>query len=272
MILVDSAVDREVDVGDDAAERRGASHELPGSCRRCTADAWALTITLDVGVEPVRDRPISGPLKFRHRFTSVYSFPGRRHLRNCRRRRGPLRAALVQQDHERLDALLVAQLVHERVDRLTSGLNSSPSTALGVTTVGVSLKVRPMNATLALPTCGPRRAGRSSRPCLRRRRSPPDTRTPSRRTGRAVLAAVDRMAAIAAVLVAVAHPLELVDALVELVVADSADVHADRVQRLDRGLVVEERRHERLAPIRSPAPTVSVLGASTRSILMCVAR
>ena len=62
---------------------------------------------------------------------------------------------------------------------------------------------------------------------------------------RAVLAAVDGMAAVAAELVAVLHPLQLVDALVELVVADADDVEADRVHRLDRRLVVEERRDER---------------------------
>jgi hypothetical protein len=41
-----------------------------------------------------------------------------------------------------------------------SGLNSSPSTALGVTTVGVPSNVRPMKAILALPilctSCGGR--------------------------------------------------------------------------------------------------------------------
>ena len=34
----------------------------------------------------------------------------------------------------------------------TSGLNSSPATALGVTTVGVASNVSPMNAIFALPT------------------------------------------------------------------------------------------------------------------------
>jgi len=34
---------------------------------------------------------------------------------------------------------------------ITSGLNSSPATALGVTTVGVASNVRPMKAIFALP-------------------------------------------------------------------------------------------------------------------------
>ena len=55
----------------------------------------------------------------------------------------------------------------------------------------------------------------------------------------AVLAAVDGMTA------AVLHALELVRALVELVVADGRDVQAERVHRLDRRLVVEERREQR---------------------------
>jgi hypothetical protein len=44
---------------------------------------------------------------------------------------------------------------------------------------------------------------------------------------------------------AVAHALELVDALVELVVAHGVHVEAEDVHRLDRRLVLEERRHER---------------------------
>ena len=42
-------------------------------------------------------------------------------------------------------------------------------------------------------------------------------------------------------------------ALVELVVAHAVDVEADLVHRLDRRLVVEQRRDSGLAPIRSPA-------------------
>ena len=44
---------------------------------------------------------------------------------------------------------------------------------------------------------------------------------------------------------ALLHALELGRALVELVVADRVEVEADLVHRLDRGLVVEQRRHER---------------------------
>ena len=55
----------------------------------------------------------------------------------------------------------------------------------------------------------------------------------------AVLTAVDRMAA------AVLHPQELVDALVELVVADAVVVETHQVEGLDRRLVVEERGDER---------------------------
>jgi hypothetical protein len=52
------------------------------------------------------------------------------------------------------------------------------------------------------------------------------------------------MASIAAMLVAVPHPEQLVDALVELVVADAGDVEAHPVERLDGRLVVEQRRDE----------------------------
>ena len=55
----------------------------------------------------------------------------------------------------------------------------------------------------------------------------------------AVLTAIDRVAA------AVLHAQQLVDALVELVVADGGDVETERVQRLDRRLIVECRRDQR---------------------------
>ena len=60
------------------------------------------------------------------------------------------------------------------------------------------------------------------------------------------VAAVDRVAA------AVLHAEQLVRALVELVVADGADVEAHLVERLDRGLVVEHARQERRAADEVP--------------------
>ena len=77
-----------------------------------------------------------------------------------------------------------------------------------------------------------------------KRRSRPD-REERAAEGCVVLAAVDGMAAVAAALVAVPHAVQLIEALVELVVADARDVEADGVQRLDGRLVVEERRDER---------------------------
>ena len=55
----------------------------------------------------------------------------------------------------------------------------------------------------------------------------------------AVLAAVDRVAA------AVLQPQQLVDTLVELVVADRGDVQSEQVQRLDRRLVMERGADQR---------------------------
>ena len=55
----------------------------------------------------------------------------------------------------------------------------------------------------------------------------------------AVLAPVDGVAA------AVLHPQQLVDALVELVVPDTVVVELHQVERLDRRLVVEQRRDQR---------------------------
>src|SRR6185436_17433071 len=57
----------------------------------------------------------------------------------------------------------------------------------------------------------------------------------------AVLAAVDRVAA------TVLDPEQLVDALVELVVADRRDIEPDGVHRLDRRLIVECCRDQRRA-------------------------
>ena len=64
-----------------------------------------------------------------------------------------------------------------------------------------------------------------------------------REVGAAVAVAVG--AAVARVAAAALEPQQLGGAFVELVVADRADVEADRVQRLDRRLVVEERRQQR---------------------------
>ena len=72
---------------------------------------WALTMTLTRGSSPFAIASMSGPLKFTHLFTSVYSLPAGRRARECRRRRRALRAALVQQHDEGLDVPLLAQPV-----------------------------------------------------------------------------------------------------------------------------------------------------------------
>ncbi len=59
-------------------------------------------------------------------------------------------------------------------------------------------------------------------------------------------AAVDRPAA------AVLHAQKLLDAFVELVVADAGHVHAERVERLDGRLVVEQCGDERARPDHVP--------------------
>ena len=83
----------------------------------------------------------------------------------------------------------------------------------------------------------------------------------------AVLAAVDGMAA------AVLHAQELGDALVELVVADAVEVEAEQVQRLDRRLVVEQRREERRgADEVAGRDDDACSGSSSLSSLTCVAR
>ena len=86
----------------------------------------------------------------------------------------------------------------------------------------------------------------------------------------AVLAAVDRVAA------AELQALELVGALVELVVADRADLQAERVEHLDRRLVVERgadqrRRADQVAGADGDAAPALAL-ASARSFLTVVVR
>ena len=94
---------------------------------------------------------ISGPLKFWHSGRHRCTHQGSCGARERRRRGRPLAAALVQQGDERLDALFAAQLLQSAITWPTSVRKSSPSTALGVTTVGVSWNVRPMKAIFAPP-------------------------------------------------------------------------------------------------------------------------
>ena len=112
---------------------------------------WALTITATRGSRPCAIDSISGPLKFTQRFTSVYSSPvggagkaggagGRWVPPWCRSTTNAFTPCSLRSCST--SALTVA----------TSGRKSSPSTALGVTTVGVPSNVRPMKAIFALPT------------------------------------------------------------------------------------------------------------------------
>ena len=83
----------------------------------------------------------------------------------------------------------------------------------------------------------------------------------------AVLAAVDGMAA------AVLHAQELGDALVELVVARRPMTSSPSAFSASIvGSSWNSADTSGLAPIRSPAPTVIVLGFAVRRALMCVAR
>ena len=98
---------------------------------------------------PAAMSSISGPLKFTHLLTSMYSLPVG--VAGGRRGRG-LRAALVQQHDERLDLLLALQLPRERLAVSTSSRKSRFATPDGVTTVGVPSRVMPMKPIFVSPT------------------------------------------------------------------------------------------------------------------------
>ena len=83
----------------------------------------------------------------------------------------------------------------------------------------------------------------------------------------AVLTAIDRMAA------AALHAGELDRAFVELVVADRAEVEAEHVHRLDRRLVMEERREQRARADEVAGRDDERCSCSVASsVLTCVAR
>ena len=102
------------------------------------------------GSSPFAIASMSGPLKFTQPFTSVYSLPAGVVEGDAGGAGGtcvPPWCSSTTKDltplcrSRRTSALTVA----------TSGLNSRPSTAVGVTTVGVPSKVRPMKAIFASP-------------------------------------------------------------------------------------------------------------------------
>ena len=139
--------------------------------------------------------------------------------------------ALVEQHHDRLDALLLS-FGTRALTVSASSRNSSPGCRTALTIFGVPSSVMPMKPTFTPSNCGSCRPGRRlARACVDdvgREVLEVGAREPV-----AVLAAIDRVAA------AVLHAQQLVDALVELVVAHGGDVQPERVQRLDRRLVVE---------------------------------
>ena len=111
------------------------------------------------------------------------------------------------------------------------------------------------------------RVGREDRlalsPCTSRSRPGTGSRRPRRV---AVLAAVDRVAA------AVLHAQQLVDALVELVVAHAVESRPIRLKASIVGSSWNRADTSGVAPIRSPAETKSVFGLVARRASTCVAR
>ena len=102
---------------------------------------WAETMAPMRLSSPAAMASISGPLKFTHLSTSMYSLPVGVTFGSVGGDGGRLRAALVQQHDERLDAS--ARCLSFRTSALavtTSSRNSSPATPDGVTTVGVRLE------------------------------------------------------------------------------------------------------------------------------------
>ena len=73
-----------------------------------------------------------------------------------------------------------------------------------------------------------------------------------REVGARILPAPGLVAAVIGMAAAALHPQQLVHALVELVVADTRDVQAHGVERLDSGLVVEQAGEERAAADQVP--------------------
>ena len=201
-------------------------------------------MTLTCGVEAVCDRLHLGPVEV-HALVHVgvgvrlVGRPGEHG------RRRPLRAALVQQHDECVDALLAAELVDQRVDRHHLGpeLESRDGARRHDRRRGLERETDEGDLRVAGLADLVRRQDRVVRAGVEDVRGEVLEDRPTER--RAVLATVDGMASGAAVLVAELHSQQLADALVELVVADTADVEAHRVQRLDRRLVMEERRDER---------------------------
>ena len=128
-------------------------------------------------------------------------------------------------------------------------------------------------------TGGSRTAGRSSRRCPCTGRSRRGSRSRRRRTGRRRRTrrpGGSRPCAPVGIRprhVAVLHPQQLVNALVELVVADAVVVEAHQVERLDGRLVVEQRRQQRRrADEVAGRDEDRLVGFSARRLSTCVAR
>ena len=133
---------------------------LPAMLQMYGAWVCALITTLTRGSSPWAIDVISGPLKLTHLFDVRVGV----RVRGCRvdrHGRRVLEAALMEEDDERLDALLVAELVDQRVDgRRPPAGTRGPQRPTGVTIVGVPSSVRPMNAIFALSIFSTSYAGR----------------------------------------------------------------------------------------------------------------
>ena len=148
------------------------------------------------------------------------------------------RSALVDEHDDRLDVLARSSGT-SALTVSASSWNSRPWMPAALTISGVPSRVIPMNATLAPLKFRIEYGANRVSPVAVRDHVRGEEVEVGPREGRAVLAAVDGWQ----------PPLAMrrssVGALVELVVADGVEVEPDLVHRLDRGLVVEQRREDR---------------------------
>ena len=193
-----------------------------------------------------------------HALVDVRVLVAGRRRRAGGRRGGRLDAALVQQHDDRLDAAARARASSRARWRWRPrGRKSRPATPDGVTTVGVPSKVMPMKRDLRVADLLDL-VGREDRLVRCRRRTTLAARylKSAPRERRAVLAAVDRVAAGAAALVAVLHALQLGDRP-RRTRGCPRRCRRSRSSSAPRSSARRGRapRRSGLAPIMSPAPT-----------------
>ena len=242
---------------------RRSSRACRRSCR-CRAGACALTITLTRSSSPFAMAVISGPLKFAHRLTSTYASgwpagPGKTGAgADCE-------PPWCRSTTNALMSCSAFSSVTSALTVATSGRKSARRPGRRCHDRRRPSKRQPDGDLLAIDRLHLVRRQDGPGRCRRGRRSQRGTgRTHLER--RAVLAAVDRMAA------AVLHAQQLVNCLRRTRGCRPRSSMPIEFSASIVGSSWKSAETSGSPPIRSPAPTMSVLELAVRSDLMCVAR